>query len=214
MSHPRLRRPSPAFVVAVVALIVALGGTSYAAFSVPKSSVGTRQLKNAAVTTKKLRNGAVTGSKLARDAVTGNKINLGTLGTVPSATTASSATNASNASALGGVGAGSFAPVAYAHVLADGAVDASQSKGINQSDVAFRGVSAYCFSKLPFTPKAGSVAIDYGNDGNGFSELGQLQIAPPGTAATDCDPGESVEVATSSTSGTSAPEPFYIVLYG
>lgn len=209
MSHVRLRRPSPALVVAVVALVVALGGTSYAAFK-----VGTKDIKNGAVTAKKIKNGAVTTNKLAGKAVTGDKINLGTLGPVPSATTAGSATNASNANALGGVGAGSFAPVAYAHVLSNGAVDASQSKGITQSDVALRAVSAYCFSNLPFTPKAGSVAIDYGNDGNGFTELGQLQIAPPGTAATDCNPGESVEVATSSSPGTSAPEPFYIVLYG
>lgn len=45
--------------VAYLALFVALGGTSYAALSLPANSVGTRQL----------RNGAVTGRKLARDAV-------------------------------------------------------------------------------------------------------------------------------------------------
>ena len=36
----RLGRPSPALVVSIIALIVALGGTSYAAFSVPRDSVG------------------------------------------------------------------------------------------------------------------------------------------------------------------------------
>ncbi len=45
--------------VAYVALFVALGGTSYAAVSLPAGSVGTKQL----------RNGAVTASKLARSAV-------------------------------------------------------------------------------------------------------------------------------------------------
>ena len=38
-------RPSPAMVVAITALIVALGGTGYAALKLPKSSVGTAQLK-------------------------------------------------------------------------------------------------------------------------------------------------------------------------
>jgi hypothetical protein len=47
-------RPSPALVVATVALIVALGGTSYAAFTLPKNSVGTKQLKNNAVTLVKI----------------------------------------------------------------------------------------------------------------------------------------------------------------
>jgi hypothetical protein len=54
MSRVRARSPSPAFVVSLVALIVALGGTSYAAFTLPKNSVGTRQLKKMAVTPAKI----------------------------------------------------------------------------------------------------------------------------------------------------------------
>lgn len=60
-----LRRPSPAMVVACVALVVALGGTSYATvLQVPRSSVGTAQLKTAAVTTKKIAPNAVTAAKV------------------------------------------------------------------------------------------------------------------------------------------------------
>ena len=59
------RRPSPAMVVAGIALLVALGGTSVAAVtSVPNNSVGTSQLKNGAVTNPKLANNAVTGTKI------------------------------------------------------------------------------------------------------------------------------------------------------
>ena len=48
-------RPSPALVISLIALFVALGGTSYAAITVlPKNSVGTRQIKNGAVTGPKL----------------------------------------------------------------------------------------------------------------------------------------------------------------
>jgi hypothetical protein len=55
----RLRAPSPAFVISLVALFVALGGTTYAATSLPKNSVGTKQIKNNAVTSKKIARGAI-----------------------------------------------------------------------------------------------------------------------------------------------------------
>ena len=51
-----VRRPSPALVIACLALAVALGGTGYAAScGVPKNSVGPAQLKSSAVTTKSSR---------------------------------------------------------------------------------------------------------------------------------------------------------------
>jgi hypothetical protein len=59
------RRPSPAMIVACLALIVSLGGTSVAAVSqLGRNSVGTLQLQNGAVTNPKLRNNAVTSAKV------------------------------------------------------------------------------------------------------------------------------------------------------
>jgi hypothetical protein len=70
-----LRRPSPALVVACIALLVALGGTSIAAVTqVPKNSVGANQLKSNAVTTPKIKNAAVNASKIANNAVVAAKI--------------------------------------------------------------------------------------------------------------------------------------------
>jgi len=53
------RRPSAATVIATTALIVALGGTGYAATVLPANSVGTVQLKNNAVTSVKVKNGSL-----------------------------------------------------------------------------------------------------------------------------------------------------------
>ena len=50
------RRPSPALIVACLALLVALGGTSYAAIALAPNSVGTRELKNNAVVASKVKN--------------------------------------------------------------------------------------------------------------------------------------------------------------
>jgi hypothetical protein len=81
-----IKMPSPAMVVAVMALVVALGGSAWAV-----SKIGTNQIKNKAVTTPKLGNNAVSAAKLKAGAVTGPKIanravTAGKLGTVPAVT--------------------------------------------------------------------------------------------------------------------------------
>jgi hypothetical protein len=54
-----VRTPSPALIVAGIALFVALGGTSYAVTQLPKNSVGTKQLKANSVTGAKVKNGSL-----------------------------------------------------------------------------------------------------------------------------------------------------------
>lgn len=91
------RRPSPALVVAIIALIASMVGTAWAAL--PKNSVGTKQLKSKAVTTGKIANNAVTGAKVASGTLTGQDIDLSRLGTVPNA---SSAQTGQEANTVGG----------------------------------------------------------------------------------------------------------------
>ena len=72
MNRLTRHRPSPAMVVACLALLVALGGTSVAAVqALAPNSVGTTQLRAGAVTTPKIKTRNVTGSKLSLNAVTG-----------------------------------------------------------------------------------------------------------------------------------------------
>lgn len=66
-----IRRPSPALVVAGIALFVALSGTGVATIGqLARGSVGTLQLQNGAVTTPKIRDGAVTAAKVRTNAIT------------------------------------------------------------------------------------------------------------------------------------------------
>ena len=65
--------------VAYVALFVALGGTSYAAFSLPHGSVGTVQLRNGAVTAKKVANGSITPIKLDHKLIGGSVLHWATV---------------------------------------------------------------------------------------------------------------------------------------
>jgi hypothetical protein len=64
MQKRRLKAPSPALTISLIALFVALGGTTYAATSLPSNSVGTKQLQKNAVTAPKIKRGAVTASKI------------------------------------------------------------------------------------------------------------------------------------------------------
>jgi hypothetical protein len=65
MRRVPLRRPSPAMIVACLALLVALGGTSVAAVNaLPTNSVGTAQLKASAVTNPKIAANAVNSLKV------------------------------------------------------------------------------------------------------------------------------------------------------
>jgi hypothetical protein len=93
----KISRPSPAMIVAIIALVAALSGTAYAALG--KNSVGSRQLKAQAVTTGKIANNAVNSAKVAKGSLTGADINVGALGTVP---TAASAASAGNSNTVGG----------------------------------------------------------------------------------------------------------------
>jgi hypothetical protein len=73
MSTLKNRRPSPSMIVAVIALIIALGGTAYAAQSINGGAIQKQ---------------SIGAGKLKHKTLTGYQINTNKLGVVPSATRA------------------------------------------------------------------------------------------------------------------------------
>lgn len=69
-------RPSPAMLVAVMALFVALGGTSYA---VATGSIDSRELKNNTIRSKDIRTNAVRAAEVRRGAVRSSEVGDGSL---------------------------------------------------------------------------------------------------------------------------------------
>lgn len=70
----KIKLPSPAMVVATVALFVALGGVGYAAVTLPRASVGSAQLRTAAVTETKIADAAVRSFKIRTNAISTTKV--------------------------------------------------------------------------------------------------------------------------------------------
>ncbi len=115
----KLTRVSPAMGVACIAVVLSLGGTSFAQDAVQRAGklISGSQIKRASLPGDRLVKGNVTGDRLKADSVTGRQIDEKTLGTVPSAakvtlaeraTNAQRATNADNALALGGTAAAGY----------------------------------------------------------------------------------------------------------
>jgi hypothetical protein len=124
------RRPSPAMIVALLALFVALGGSSYAAVKIgardiQRGAVGTRAIANNSIRSADIRNATVSGADVKDDSLTNADIDNANLNaksaetaarattattatTAASASTANSATNADNAGKLDGLDSTDF----------------------------------------------------------------------------------------------------------
>jgi hypothetical protein len=126
-----LRKPSPPMGVALLALFVAIGGSSYAATKVrgkdiKTGAVGTRAVKNRALSSRDLRRDTLGGVTVREERLNARKLNVRRLHTVPRARRV--AKNAVGARALGAV----TRRFGKAATVANGAVtlvDASCKKG-------------------------------------------------------------------------------------
>jgi hypothetical protein len=118
----KLTRVSPAMGVAMIALVLSLGGTSFAQGAATRLGklISGSKIKRGSIPGDRLIKGGVSGDRLKSNSITGKQINEKTLATVPSAvkaqrvtladraTNAQRATNADNALALGGTAAAGY----------------------------------------------------------------------------------------------------------
>jgi hypothetical protein len=86
--------------VSMVALTVALGGTSYAVVSPGPKSVGSKQLKSKAVARAHIKANAINSSKVKDGSLTGKDVNEATFDQVARATAADQAAHAALAGGL------------------------------------------------------------------------------------------------------------------
>jgi hypothetical protein len=109
------RLPSPALVVASLALAVALGGTTYAATALPKNSVGAKQLKSGSVSAAKLAKGSVTSRQIKDHTIVAADIakNLFPAAAGGKVASAAHADTADHATTAGSVGGAAFTTIDY-----------------------------------------------------------------------------------------------------
>ncbi|HEV3377072.1 MAG TPA: hypothetical protein VG126_07310 [Thermoleophilaceae bacterium] len=181
---PRLRRlPSPALVIACVALFVSLGGVSY---GLATGSIDSRELKNNTIRSKDvrnntlrtfdirnnevrgfdIRNSTIQGRDVAFDTLTGTDVSEASLAKVPSAATADTAISAGTADSVGGVGLRRFN---YAAEQGSGPVTVLDAGGL-RLDASCGAGGALEVRATPADPNAE------------LSASGDLQMAPLGTA--------------------------------
>jgi hypothetical protein len=152
-------RVTSAHVIAMLALFVAMGGTGYAALSLPKNSVGSKQIKKNAVTSTKVKNGSLKAGDFK----------AGQLPAGPAGPVGPAGRNGTNG-ADGTNGAPGEA-VAYARVNSAGTLigGPAQNKGIEQamiqhtagtSAAEVAGDGVYCFGGLGFDPTSAVVVTD------------------------------------------------------
>lgn len=197
--HPR---PTASFVIAVIALFVALGGTTLAAVVINGADI-----KNGTVTGKKLKKGTLTGKEVKNDSLTGKQIKESSLSQVPSA---------KNADTLGGHSAQSFAPASQWALIAGNATGANilaQSGGLSVTRVAQGAYEVGSGSSVSSKPLSATF---------NFPQAGFISVAPCGGTANN--PGgfpcpvfndtNHVIVRTLNTTGAAADSTFYVSIGG
>jgi hypothetical protein len=130
-----LRPPSPAMIVALLALCVALGGSAYAA-----SKINGKNIRNGTITGKKIKNRTITSSKISKPTIRALKNRRGLRG--PRGFRGLRGTKGADGTAI-----------AFARVGSDGTVDTARSKGIAQANMSHTTTGVYCFVNLTFNPK-------------------------------------------------------------
>ena len=188
------RRPSPALIIASIALFVSLSGVSYGvatgfidsreiknnevrSLDIRNNEIRTRDLRNNEVRGIDIRNSTVQSRDIALNAVTGDDVKEDTLQKVPSAMLADSATSAATAGEVGGI---ELRRIAFAGNIGSGFTEILNFGGLR--------LEARC------APASGSLEVR----ANPSVQNGEFATTFPGGANDDdFDPGDDALVASS-----------------
>lgn len=218
-----LNRLRYANVMSTLALVIALGGTSYAAVKLPKNSVGTIQVKTHAITPGDLAASAVTTSKVRNGSLRREDFKAGELPSASDARgdagVAGAAGPAGPAGPTGPTGPAGTAAIGTTPVaFADFAETGKQRVNTQASGLTFPahepthtpGSGVYCFAreKLPFAPKIAMVTAD--NVGN----VNDTVVSAFAFSNPEASPGCDVRVRTANGKGALVDRAFSILLLG
>lgn len=180
---PRIKKlPTPALVLAMIALFVALSGTGYAAAQhvIKRNSITSIHVKDRSLLAKDFKSGQIPR------------------GAVGPAGPAGAAGPAGPAGPTGPAGAAK----AYARVLSGGDVDDPRARGITDAGVSKPAAGVYCIDI-----EGGAVNVVATLDAGGGS--GEIRGS---TLLTTCPSGKEVEIHTSDSAGVAADRAFYVLV--
>ena len=152
MRQSKASRPSPVFILAVLALVAAFAGTAIAGPDAISNKVTKSKVKTIA---KKQINKAAPGLSVAE------------------------AKKAGNAERLGGDPASAYLKgtgVRFVRINSDGTINTALSKGVTQANVTTDGPGNYCISGLDPAPLNAQAAIDFG--GSPFNAQIYITVNP------------------------------------
>jgi len=192
--------PSPAIIVAALALVAALAGTAIAGPGETTSALTKSKVKKIATRQINALVPGIADEQITRRAPDLSVAHANSANTATNATTANSATQAENA--INAANAASAQPAAFAHVSGTGVLDVANSK--NVGSVSRVGEGVYCFSGIPFAPRGGQATVD---PIGGMDEHAQFD-----RGLGDC-PGAQPGVDTFDATGALSDAPFYVVFY-
>jgi len=189
-------------VVSVIALFVALGGSSYAALTVTGKNV-----KNSSLTGKDIKNSSLTTSDVKNRSLLAADFKSGQLPAGPQGAQGAQGPKGDKGDkgdqgATGDAGSA----VAYAHIAADGTLDPARSKNVRASSKFTTGL--YCVD-FTVTPKNVVATID------AFSGQGQIVQHTDPDSSGQCFTASgvyNVQVRTSDSAGTSSDRAFDIAV--
>jgi len=199
MRRIHVRRPSPGLVIAVIALVLALGGGAYAA-----ATITGKDIKNGSITGKDIKKGSLTGKLVKSNSLTGKQIKESSLGQVPSA---------ANATQLDGQSPSSF-QVDWVLVqgTATGATVLAQSGGFSASRLGTGVYSIDLGSSAVRRPLSATINVGGAAGFVSAAPCGGNANNPGGVNCGGVNDNNHILVVTQATNGAAADRTFYLAV--